>query len=390
MAVEFPRPQWEWVVADLTGAHITTLTTVGRNNSWVFRRNRPALVTLDVPSDDPRVNIPHTDGKPYVQKNIRLLKGYRLESGTKVLRFAGPILQTADNGGAEVCTTTLTAYSAEQRLYNRLCRRTSLDDDATGTGTVDTCSFTGKTGNAIAKALIDQTISSAGALPLDTGGTFATTSALPGPIKFEEGMTIGEALERLTGTETFDVVFNPIDGAGSVVVRMSIAAARGADRPAAIFGYGTANFAVQSMQRLDDGTQAANDVRVAGGRPAIGSTWTYGDQADATSIAAMGRYEAWDVADPAIVDTTLLGDLATAELALRKNGREHLTIVPNPEQAPQPFTDYFVGDTIHYHQTAAAAREALVDAQIFVEQIEGAMDDNGYERVTRILGRASL
>src|SRR4029077_16033072 len=38
--------------------------------------------------------------------------------------------------------------------------------------------------------------------------------------------------------------------------------------------------------------------------------------------------------------------LAAAEVALRKNGKQTLQIDPTPERAPDPFTSWFLGDTV--------------------------------------------
>jgi hypothetical protein len=383
MPLTVPQTEWRIVVTDLAGTAIVSVEGIASNKQVVFRLNRPAQLSFVVPSDDPRVNTLHTDGEPFISCSNRIVKGYRLEAGVWTLRFAGPIMQVEDNGDAETVSTSVTAFDPQQLLYSRLTRRTA-SSQATA-GAIDTATYSAVAGNTIAKEQVDQTITSAGACFIQTTGTFATTTAQS--LTFEEGTTVGAALETLTETNTMDVIFDPVDGVSGIYATMSVAAARGSAKPAAVFGYGTANYAVQSIRRLLNGSELSNDARVAGGRPSTGATWPTGRATDAASSTKYRTYESWRAVDPDITNTTFLGTLATAELALRKQPREYLSITPFAEKAPQPFTEYFVGDTIQIW-TGSNLRQAVAGAQR-VYGMTIAVDDTGFETVSEILAAAN-
>jgi len=383
MALSVPQIEWRVVICDLTGTAITTVDGIASDKTISYQLNRPDQMTFTVPADDARVNTSHTDGDPYVSCSNRVVKGYRLESGVWTLRFAGPIMQLQDSGDEKSTSTAVTAYSPHQVLYNRLCRRTTSSQVTAGQ--IDTTTYTSIAGNTIAKEQVDQAIASAGGCFIQTTGTFATTSAQT--VTFEEGTTVGAALEVLTATKTMDVIFDPVDGVSGVFATMGVSAARGSTKTAAVFGYGAANFCVQSISRLLNGSELANSLRVAGGRPAAGHTWPTGTASDSSSETKYRTYEAWHLADPDISDLTFLGTLASAELALRKQPKEYLSITPFAELAPSPFTDYFLGDTIQIW-TSANLRQAVTGSQR-VYGITLSLDEAGFERVSEIVAASA-
>src|SRR4051794_17861967 len=110
MPLAVPQIEWRIVIADIAGAAIVSVDGIASNKQVGYRWNRPAQLTFVVPSDDQRVNTPHTDGDPFISCSNRVVKGYRLESGVWTLRFAGPIMQVEDNGDAESVSTAVTAF----------------------------------------------------------------------------------------------------------------------------------------------------------------------------------------------------------------------------------------------------------------------------------------
>jgi hypothetical protein len=380
MALTVPRVEWRIVIADLDGTAIVSVEGIASQKQVVYRLNRPAQLSFVVPSDDPRVNTLHTDGEPYISCSNRVVKGYRLESGTWTLRFVGLVMQVEDNGDAESVSTAVTAFDPQQMLYSRVARRTS--SSTTGPpGELNTAVYTTVAGETIAREQVEHTITWSGGCFIETTGTFESTT--PQSLTIEEGTTIGAVLETLTDTDTMDVIFDPVDATPGIFAAMSVVASRGAPQPAAVFGYGTANYAVQSIRRLLNGSELANDVRVTGDRPAAGSQWPTGAAADGTSIAKYGRYESWRAADPDITSTVFLSTLAAAELALRKQPREYMSITPFAEKAPQPFTEYFLGDTIQIW-TSKNLRQAVTGSQR-VYGLTLSIDDTGFEGVSEIL-----
>lgn len=377
MPANFPEISWDFVVCDLNGTTISEVSPIATQKQLRYRLNRPAECSFTVPSDDARVSTVHTDGDPFLSCSNRVLKGYRSVAGTKTLQFAGIVMQVTDEGDADRAQTSCTAFDPSQLLYHRLVR--------TVTGTVDTAPFTTIAGGTIAKNLIDRTVTYEGSVPINTGGSVAATTAQT--VTFEQGTTVGQALESLTDTDTMDVVFTPLDGSAGLFVTFSIVAARGSAKPDAVFGYGAGNYSVSQITRILDGTEMANDVSLAyGQRPDAGTVWPTSRVSDATNITKYGWYESWETIDVAVTNSTLVGVLAAAELSLRKKPKEYLNITPFPEKGPQPFTDYFLGDTIQIW-TAATFRQAVTASQR-VYGITIDIDESGFERVGQIVSRA--
>jgi hypothetical protein len=379
--VEIPEIEWRLVLCDLTGAAISQIGVVATGKQLRYRLNRPAELSFTVPADDARINTVHSDGDPYLWPMSRVVKGYRLEgTSTWTLRYVGLVYQMQVEADSDKATIAVTCFDMQQTLYHRLARRTS-SSQATA-GDLNTVTYSAIAGNLIAKQQVDQTISTAGAgTRIQTTGTFATTSNQT--LTFEEGMTVGEALERLTDTRTMDVLFDPVDGVSGVFATMGVAAARGTTRADAIFGYDTATYNVASLRWMVDGGELANDVRVAGPRPTTGSTWTTYQATDATSITKHGRFESWRAADPDVSGATFLQFLADAELLLRKNPRQYLSITPFAERAPDPFTGYFLGDTISVYASTNIGRAISGTQRVYELAID--VDDNGFERVGEIV-----
>ena len=101
-----------------------------------------------------------------------------------------------------------------------------------------------------------------------------------------------------------------------------------------------------SSTRLFDAEQYANSVTLQGGAPDI-------DGARPIEAAATNTVQQQDVgvyrsveSYPDVTNQGYLQALATEELGFRARAREIVSLQPQPGRAPEPFTDYDVGDTV--------------------------------------------
>lgn len=376
-----PLPDWRYGVCDLNGRVISLVSRLALNKKPKYRLNRPATNTCAVPSDEPLVNTSHTDGYPYVNEGNRVLKAWRRESGRWVIRFTGHILQLQDEGDEIRLQTLVSAYDPMQRLFRRLVRNSA------GSKTADV-TFTSESGATIARTLVERTIRYGGPLGISytgTGsstsldGTFAATTAQT--VTFPQGTSVGDALVYLTDTDTMDVVFAPLDRQDGMLVEMSVPAQRGTAKPNAVFAYAMGNHSIQSIRRLRDAFELANDVDIYGPHLNLHGHPT----PDATSQGIYGVWEDVRIL-PDINSQTFLDTLAQNEQDLRRNPRETLSISPAPEKGPVPFNEYDVGDTVQVY-VGPTLRKTFAGAQR-VYGLDLEIDDDGFERVGELIASA--
>lgn len=371
-----PAVHWRFVLCDLNGAPITVLSTVSMNKQLQFPLNSPARVSFKVPSDNPQVNILHTDGEPYLSCGNRVLKAYRKVEGVDTqwaLRFCGVVWTLQDQADGDTCFTDVTCYDPLQILTRRWVR------DASGK-LYKTVIFNGVAGQLIAKRMVDRTIEFAGPCGISTDlGTF--TAAPPQTAAYDQQF-ITPSLVTLCGTGLLDIAVDPVDMADGTLASFSAMPRRGQDRPEVVIAYAAPGRSAYKLDRVVTMDTFANDIRLWAGH----TTGHLARQHDATSIAKYHRYEdgavLTEIKVPQLVD-----DLCTEELQLRKDPRDLLTVLPTPELAPMPFRDYFLGDTITTlagigsDQALPQTRQAIEGLQR-VYGITIDVDDDGLERVT--------
>lgn len=378
-------PDYRFVLCDPLGAYLSVISRISLTKRLRFRRNQFETVTFTVPADDPQVRILHTDGEAFLSCSNRVLKVYRKESGRWTIRFTGPVEQVEQDGDANGLYAHVTAFGPGRILHQRLVR------NAAG-GVVNTTgnpiSFTSVAGNTVAKTLVDRanTVAATG-ITTDPGlgAAFETTTVQTK--EFEEGTMVGEAHEELTDTDTMDIWYQPLDRQDGILAAMHVETEQGENKPNAVFAYGMGNHSISEFRRLRDGSQIANNVYAYSDRPARGQTW--GQSKTAVDSASQTKYRLREslrfYSDKYTAET--LQALANFEKSLRRNPRETVSIVPAIERAPTPFTDYFIGDFIQVY-----ADELLLQSMAGtqkVEELDIAVDDGGFERVTEIVGSTS-
>jgi hypothetical protein len=342
------KNQWVWTVCGLGGGTKTFLNRLATNVQILFTLNDAAVVTGDVPSDNPEINIPlAADGEAFVSYNSRLLYGFRREASGSgppyVCRFAGVMHILEDEATSDDPVTHFQAYDPWMWL-----RSLPVVDGAGDLLAPDGLVYSGKTGDYIVKDLIDNALTAVLALhPTNpvfvdvSSGHFDTTDVIP-EITFQQGVSVGEAWTQLTDTGSLDIVltpvYDPVSRPGKLAV-LSVYSQAGSAKNNAVFGWDKFPRTLVGISRLLDGTQMANVGQFYAGGLSVPQ------QTDAISIAEYGQY--WLQRNyPSPASSSAVALVALAEVALRKKGKRTLTIDPTPELSPDPFTDYFLGDLI--------------------------------------------
>lgn len=368
---------WRLVLGDILGRPISMLSSFAFEKELEFILNRPARCSFTVPAEEPLVNIVHTDGEPYLSCGNRTIKAYRREGNGKwVLRFAGIVMQVEEQGDPDRATIAVTAFDPLLLLSHRPVRRENGDGKRV-------VRFANEAGALIAKALVQRTNQYDGISGAVATGSFDAGST-PQTLDFEQ-TTVGDALVSMTDTGTLDLVFAPLDRTDGILARMSAISKRGKDKSSSVvFAYGLAPYNVTNWSRTRNTDQMANDITLVGGKS---NHLLFSAEATA-SVTKYHRYNdimtLTDVTQQEFVDA-----LGTELIALRKKPREIIAIEPTPERAPQPFTDYFLGDIV---KVKCEVKPALPTGshQIIngVQRIYGLLiqvDDNGYEKVGQLV-----
>lgn len=387
---------WRFVVTDLACKTLTFLDRLAENRQVTYTLNAPAVATGNVPSDNPEVNILNSPGslggEPFVSYSDRLLFGFRREGGAGgsldepwICRFAGILMQLEDSAASDVATSSYSAYDPWQYLFSRPIRK----DDLTLPGP-DGITFTGgslETLDEIARGFIVNTIAADGSVFVNVDGGHIDSVPFSGSINFQQGTSVGDALQQICNTGELDIWFSPVyDPVGhpGIIANLNIYVQQGSTRSSAIMAWDSPSKSLVGISRLLDGAQMANKVQFYNGPggPAVAL------QSDATSVTKYGQYWAQQFF-PAQTQTAAVVAMAAQQLLLRKIGRRTLTINPAPERSPEPFTEYFLGDllpvyaTNRLRQTLPAPGETTNYQRIY--GIPVVISDDALETVSQLL-----
>ncbi len=378
--------EWAELVTDRNTVSITGLSKLAANRTVTFALNKPAVATGIVPSDDPRVNLPHIESgpdAPSVSFNDRLYYMFRREAqGTGapwVCRFAGVLEQIEDACQGDQPYSTYTAYDPWQYLFARPVMN--------GTNLVgpDGLSYTATHGNVIAKQLVDHTIGLHGDVYIDTdSGTFETTEAID--INFQQGISVGAALQQLAQTGTLDIVMDPVydpSGMPGICCIMNVYVQAGVTRADAVFSWDVGR-SLTGISSMVDGDLMANTVQFFNGQGGPAVTPAH----DASSAA---RYGWWETQQffPAQTEAVAVESMAEFQLSLRKQGHRTVTLSPNPLISPIPLLEYGLGDRVPVYATSRL-RQSLPwgDTGTIYSRVYGipiTLTDDGVEQVQSLV-----
>lgn len=381
----YVKRNWRWVIAGLAGETKSFLDKLATAQSMKFVLDDMQEVTMDVPSDNIEIyTLATSDNSPFVTHSKRLVFGLRREElvlGTPLwpyddaivatgpwnCRFSGIVTITQDQATSDEPITHLTGNDA----WGWAKSLPVLNPDGSLPGQKGV-TYTGHTGDYIAKDIITNAygwittqFGGHGTWPWNglsateanlfidiSSGHFDTTESIP-IITFQQGASVADAWQQLCQTGAIDIVLTPVydgDNSGRIAV-MNVFNQAGQDQKNAVFGWDVFPNNLVGIDILRDGTQTENWVQFyAGGLAALFASSPPSSEFPVGyhdgSIGQFGPYFAQkNISGPS--DTTSVELLALAEVALRKNGKTTLTVDPAPEIAPDPFIDWFLGDTVY-------------------------------------------
>jgi len=289
--------------------------------------------------------------------------------GAFILRFAGTVDVVEDGATGDNATTRVVCFDPLKHLEARLCR-----DSA---GLPSNVSFDGDQAAQIARILVERA-NAIGITGLVTTGTYNTT---PTRIVDYQNKSIAAALTELAAVD-FDLYLGPIDAIDGSLCALSCFQQLGVDRPDVILAWGAAPASASGATRIEDGSQLVNVIVAVG---AGGLTTT--EQSDATSIGRYRRHEAV-VTYSDITDSGYLTSQAQAELAVRKDLREKVVMTPASGRAAEPFSHFFLGDTIRTRAGSDLRGGFIRTDRVYAFTL--LVDDDGSEQLTSVTLAASV
>jgi hypothetical protein len=426
--------EWRLVLCDLkkvgeTGdryrSHeISMLDGIASGIQVTYMKNRAAMLSFTVPSEDARVNIIHTDDEPYLTVGKRAVKGYRRVGpgpGGWELRFAGRVWSLEDHGDGDTVQTAVTCFDPLKILEKRVVRASDgsydkqvgwFDPVATGytvTSGVDDGGMGWGGGAKIIREAIERTrdfgsmgpddwplypsgIDQIAPVHIDVSGFWQATA---GQSITCDQMYVMELIDKVTSTMTVDL--NPtgdwgpgsyVDALDAVYMKLGAVEKLGSDKTATVsFNYAVDPFTAEEYGRTKSLEQMANFIHLGGKSfnlqdPGVVDP-VFKDQTSMDDYLVMEAIETIsDVEQP-----SHLRALARMELALRKDPRDLITIRPTPEDSPLPFDDYWLGDTVTVQAASSpfpVTRETI-DGVVRLYGFTITLDDDYGEHVTEMV-----
>jgi hypothetical protein len=404
MSVYFAESKlWRLVVTDLWSRPITMLDRLASDRSLTQTLGAPSEFRFRVPAGDPRVNILHTDGRPYLDEGTRLLYAFRREDPGNtaddpwVIRFAGLIMQLEDATRTEDGQTTVVARDPWGYLFNRPCR--AIDrNEKTGLIGADGLVYENTTPATIIREQIGLTTTVFGATPsypVITGDPW-DVYLIDGTLDYnlpvidydiQQGQSVGQLMQELVGYGTCDVwidpIYDPVTYPG-ILGTLNVTAKKGEYRPDALFSWDMPGRSLVEVSRLLDGARRANVIRYFASQGGAGGINVPAGE-DTNSQSTFGIYEEQkffpDVNRPMMYAT--LQRLAQQEVDFRKDGQVTLSISPAPERSPVPFQEYELGDWMPVYWSNALRQRQVLTMRLVGITLE--ISDDALETVRELL-----
>lgn len=224
--------------------------------------------------------------------------------------------------------------------------------------------YTAEDAGQIAWSLINGTSGTLGPTGINEGTIQATVDR----DRTYENTTIAEVIVQLTEVQGgFDFEIAPVDD-GVTIGEFNVYASQGQDRTigdqAVVFEFGPDT--ISNVRKCGRETQSPiNWVR------ALGEGGIIAEASDATSIAKYGAFadiiQALDVSEQSTLE-------AKAQGALRPDPIRVTNFEPDPELAPQPWRDYWLGDLVIFRADLGSLN---LDIRARVNGIELDIDEDG-------------
>jgi hypothetical protein len=337
---------WNFLLTDNAGVNLAELST-GAGRTLTFARNATPEAHVTISHDDVAAAMLFTA----LRNGIPKLRAYR--NGT--LRFHGD-LAPFDEQLEEGAQLNLVFRGPFSRLIGY--------GQSRGRFTAASFTRTATDAGQIAKALIDTYGTGAG---VATTGTITASKTRDRAYQYAN---VGEAIVNLTRVlDGFDFEVLPTEYSAGNIGQLVVYAAQGSDRTSTVrFQYGPGTLAnCRSVNRQTE--PPINTARV------IGANGLVGLKTDAGSIATYGEMWVQESASD-VSEQTTLDDKAQA--LLRPDPIKVVSFTPEPDLAPSPWDDYWLGDTVSFFGRRGAFYE---DATMRVDKITVVIDDDGNEAV---------
>jgi len=364
-------PLWRNFVADLSGFGITDYSKLTSDRVIEVVLNGPLSVQGTVPSDNPQVWIPYDgDGynDPYLSEGSRLMWWFRRESNTPpyyTVRGATIVQLVEDEAQQDDARTRFAGWDPWQLMFYRpACNADGSLPGPNGLQYVDTQAAT------IIETLLSNTYSNHSGLTyidlpalrpdgnpnsgdsgfwngtIETGAGMALGVPPDPPFTIAQGTSVGEAMQQICDMGVCDIILNPIYDPidrPSYLVELNVYAQAGETRDEAIFAWNAPGRSLVGLSRQEDGSSRANKIQFFAGQGGVNGDGVL--QTDAASVSKYSEYWAQQFF-PGASAPFQVTDLASAQLALRANGRTTVTFKPAPERSPRPWLDYQLGDRV--------------------------------------------
>lgn len=341
---------WRFVLCDRLGAALTVLA--GRDRRLRFQRNRAAEAEFALDLEDPAASLLMGE----YQAGLPRLKAYR-DGALRFYGHLGPLVLEGDDGAGLARFTFRDPFDLYETSHLEAPREFSQVD-----------------AGEIARTLLVERTNA------DTLAGYPPQGLNVGTIEptvlrdrsYEQRKAIGEAVRQLAEVDGgFDFFVDPREDLGAPVLgTFEVRASQGEDRPLAQFAYGVSLTnvlrVVQEVRRpvtaVEVFSQETGDfARAIGGADVYGRLSAVQAASDGTTVAATLQ--------------------AGADALLRPSPIEVVSFDPEPNLAPAPWDDYFIGDTVRL----VAKRGALdVSLQPRVAGLEIGLDDDGNESEHRL------
>jgi hypothetical protein len=387
-------PYWRFVVTDNDSRLLTFLDRIAIDRTVTYALDQPAVATGSVPSDEPEINILHTDGDPFLAEGTRLLYGFRREVQSPgiyawIIRFAGRIEQLQDVAESDNAMSHYSAFDPWRYLNSRVIRNS--EGGLVGQNGI---SWDDTRIDVIVGSLLEWSKDADGNTFIDAGPDYGGTGWWDGTIQaldqidinFQQGMTIGEAWTQLTSNSLCDIVLTPVWdplNRPGILCDLNVYAQAGQIVDEAIFAWDKPSRSLIGLDRLVDGTARANNIKFWAGQAGSGTGGqSIPVQSDAVSKAKYETYwgtQFW----PAQNVARAVEALAAAQLELRKDGKRTVSFTPAPERSPLLFQEYFLGDRVKVY-ASDRFREELAGYQR-VYGIPLTIADDATETITGML-----
>lgn len=392
---------WQFILTDLLGNVHGEVTQADERSV--------SLPHMRVPSASFKLPLWHPLAATVMDTDC-LLRCYRTDEvagGAKRLAFHGPVVSAEEVGENLTQSISVTSAGPFWRLTKRIIPGSDTKPGY-GYGSEASPQYLGAIAHNILTTC-NGDLSGYGFTGIQAGSltTSMTNPFVGGTMNMAQGgvgpwhlKNAGEAIAELSaGISSFEYILVPEEPtypAGSFprIARMDIAPVVGANRPDAIFEYGTtrANVASYSRSVSRDQILTRAIMSVQGWPdPPVKDDSTDPDtyyelrKVVAANLSTRGLFEE-QVNEAGVLEDDLRDRIGNYHLYFRKDPRQIIKFRPSPRARPAPFTDYEVGDMV---RARAVVRGSLrFDALFRIWGLTFSVDKNGNENVELELAAA--